>query len=99
MLRIECPYCGVRDQVEFQFGGEANVTRPPEPEAVTDAEWAAYLFYRDNIKGMHTERWVHGFGCRQWFLVERDTATHEIRGTRRLEEASVIATGAAGNGA
>ena len=36
------------------------------------------MFYRDNIKGLHYERWVHSFGCRQWLNVARDTVTHEI---------------------
>jgi heterotetrameric sarcosine oxidase delta subunit len=85
VLRIPCPYCGLRDQTEFQFGGEATLVRPPDPEAVSDGEWADYLFYRDNVKGVHLERWLHHFGCRQWFLVERDTVTHEIRSARRLE--------------
>ena len=85
MLRIPCPYCGLRDQSEFQFGGEAALVRPAVPEAVSDAEWADYLFYRNNVKGVHLERWLHGFGCRQWFLVERDTVSHEIRGSRRLD--------------
>jgi len=78
MLRITCPYCGLRDQDEFRFGGEACIRRPENPEQATDAEWADYLFYRDNVKGLHLERWVHSFGCRQWFNVERDTVTHEI---------------------
>ena len=78
MLRIACPYCGLRDQVEFQFGGETHITRPENPEQVSHSEWANYMFYRDNIKGLHYERWVHSFGCRQWFNVARDTVTHEI---------------------
>ncbi len=84
MLRIPCPYCGLRDQSEFQFGGEAALVRPAAPEAASDVEWADYLFYRDNVKGAHLERWLHSFGCRQWFLVERDTVSHQIRGSRRL---------------
>ena len=86
-MRIPCPYCGLRDLSEFQFGGEATPVRPADPAAATDAEWADYLFYRDNVRGMHLERWLHGFGCRQWFLVERDTLTHEIRASLRLGEA------------
>ena len=78
MLRIPCPYCGLRDQVEFQFGGESNITRPENPELASDSKWADYMFYRDNIKGVHYERWVHSFGCRQWFNVARDTVSHEI---------------------
>jgi len=83
MLRIECPYCGVRDQVEFQYGGEAGIVRPVHPESASDAEWADYLFYRDNVKGVHLERWLHSFGCRQWILVERDTSSHEILSARK----------------
>lgn len=78
MLRITCPYCGLRDQDEFQFGGEAHIQRPADPEQASDAEWADYLFYRDNKKGLHYERWLHSFGCRQWFNVARNTVTHEI---------------------
>ena len=85
-MRIPCPYCGVRDQSEFTFGGEATVERPADPAAVTDDEWGNYLFYRDNVQGVHRERWLHTFGCRQWFLVDRDTVTHEISGARRLDE-------------
>ena len=78
MLRIECPWCGVRDQSEFSCGGESHISRPENPEKTSDAEWADYLFYRDNTKGLHHERWVHSYGCRQWFNVARDTVTHEI---------------------
>ena len=78
MLRITCPYCGVRDQTEFRYGGEANRNRPLQPEQCSDQQWADYLFYRDNLKGLHHERWVHRFGCRQWFNGTRDTVTHEI---------------------
>lgn len=79
MLRIECPYCGIRDQTEFRCGGEASVHRPARPEHADDGEWADYLFYRDNLKGVHAERWLHSYGCRRWFTVLRDTVTHEMR--------------------
>ncbi len=78
MLRIECPWCGIRDEAEFSCGGESHISRPENPENTSDVEWADYLFYRNNIKGLHHERWVHSFGCRQWFNVARDTVTHEI---------------------
>jgi heterotetrameric sarcosine oxidase delta subunit len=75
----------VRDQTEFRFGGEANIHRPTDPAQSSDEEWADYLFYRDNLKGPHAERWVHSYGCRRWFSVLRDTATHEIVAVHRLE--------------
>lgn len=76
MLRIDCPYCGPRDENEFVFGGEAHVDRP-EFEA-TDAEWTAYLFTKSNSRGLQAERWRHARGCGQWFNLRRNTATHEI---------------------
>ena len=78
MLRIPCPWCGLRDETEFRYGGEAHVQRPTPPAAAGDMAWAEYLFYRDNAKGMHLERWVHEQGCRQWFNAARDTVTHRF---------------------
>jgi sarcosine oxidase, subunit delta len=78
MLRIPCPYCGPRDETEFRYGGQAGITYPADPDAVTDAEWVAYLFLRDNPKGPWRERWVHVAGCRRWFDVTRDTLTNQI---------------------
>ncbi|MGE4057001.1 MAG: sarcosine oxidase subunit delta, partial [Vicinamibacterales bacterium] len=40
--------------------------------------WGEYLFFRHNPKGIHLERWLHLYGCRQWFNVARDTVTHRI---------------------
>ena len=78
MLYIECPWCGLRDEHEFSYGGEAHIARPLEPEKLTDEEWADYLFMRTNTKGRHLERWNHAHGCRRRFNVCRDTYTHEI---------------------
>lgn len=79
MLRIECPWCGVRDETEFHCGGESHLARPGPAEDVSDATWAEYLYVRDNPKGWHFERWCHTAGCGQWFNVARHTVTHEIR--------------------
>ena len=78
MLLIACPYCGPREQSEFTYGGEAHIERPPDPDRLSDAEWADYLFMRTNPKGPHHERWCHANGCRRWFNVTRDTLSHEI---------------------
>jgi sarcosine oxidase subunit delta len=79
MLLIACPHCGPRAEIEFRCGGESHIQRPGPPEAVSDAAWADYLFFRDNPKGVHFERWLHAAGCRCWFNIARDTVTHEIR--------------------
>ncbi|MBL8670207.1 MAG: sarcosine oxidase subunit delta [Alphaproteobacteria bacterium] len=78
MLLIRCPYCGDRDEIEFAYGGQAHLARPAPPAAQSDAEWGAYLFLRDNPKGVFLERWMHAQGCRRWFNVARHTVTHEI---------------------
>ena len=78
MLLIPCPWCGDRDETEFAYGGQAHVPYPADPDALSDAEWGRYLFVRDNPKGVFAERWVHSAGCRRWFNVERDTATHRV---------------------
>jgi sarcosine oxidase subunit delta len=73
MLLIRCPWCGERDEVEFSYGGQAQVAYPADPRALSDEEWARFLFVRDNPKGVFGERWVHTHGCRRWFELERDT--------------------------
>ncbi|MBT2228378.1 sarcosine oxidase subunit delta [Nonomuraea sp. NEAU-A123] len=78
MLLITCPWCGPRDETEFQYGGQAHVAYPEDPSALSDEEWASYLFYRDNPDGRFRERWVHSVGCRKWFNAVRDTRSYEI---------------------
>jgi len=78
MLQISCPWCGLRDETEYHYGGQAHVAYPEDPAALSDPEWAAYLFYRDNPKGPFAERWMHSTGCRRWFNVVRDTRTYEV---------------------
>jgi sarcosine oxidase subunit alpha/sarcosine oxidase subunit delta len=80
MLLLPCPWCGERDETEFSYGGQAGVPYPADPDALTDEEWAEYLFVRDNPKGEFRERWVHTHGCRRWFELTRDTVTHRIAG-------------------
>ena len=76
MLRIQCPYCGERDEPEFAFGGPTHVTRPPLD--CDDATWTRYLFIRDNPTGVNFERWLHAYGCGRWFNMARNTTTHAI---------------------
>ena len=78
MLNIPCPHCGEREEVEFTCGGEAHISRPLAENAISDAEFADYLFLRHNPKGVFLERWRHAAGCRQWFNIVRDTLSHEI---------------------
>jgi heterotetrameric sarcosine oxidase delta subunit len=85
MLLIHCPWCGPREEVEFHYGGQADVSRPAAPLDTDDVTWSEYLFVRANPKGMFAERWSHSAGCRRWFAVLRDTVTNEITDVRRFD--------------
>jgi sarcosine oxidase subunit delta len=86
MFLIRCPWCGERDQSEFAYGGEAHIARPTQSEAMSDADWAGYVFLRSNPKGVHAERWSHQAGCRRWFNMLRNTATDDILAVYRMGE-------------
>ncbi|MEV4934742.1 sarcosine oxidase subunit delta [Sphingobium sp. LMA1-1-1.1] len=98
MLLIHCPWCGPRDEIEFQCGGQSHITRPGPPEEVSDERWAQYLFERINPRGLHRERWLHAYGCRRWFNVARDTATHAILEIYPMNHASAQAVEQEGQG-
>ncbi|HEV7432997.1 MAG TPA: sarcosine oxidase subunit delta [Steroidobacteraceae bacterium] len=77
MLRISCPWCGVRDEVEFHYRGDAAVTRPSGDERL--AAYSKYVYERENPCDWHLEWWLHVAGCRKLLKVARHTLTHEIR--------------------
>jgi len=77
MLRIHCPWCGPRDEVEFRYRGDAGTRRPAA--AATAAEASAYVYERINPRDWHHEWWLHVGGCRRLLRIERHTLTHEIR--------------------
>lgn len=93
MLLIPCPWCGERDETEFSYGHEAHIARPLDPDALSDEEWAEYLFMCTNPKGALAERWVHTHGCRRWFNVVRDTATNAILHVYKVGEKPPAGTG------
>ena len=86
MLYIKFPYCGMRPQNEFMYGGDATVKRPELNKEVSDKERDTYVYFRKSPTGKHTELWLHNSGCRQWIKVERDTATHEIFNSLKASE-------------
>jgi len=87
MLIVTCPWCGEREVTEFAYGGQAHIQRPQHPEQLSDEEWGDYIFFRDNPRGLHHERWVHAHGCRRWFNAVRDTLTDEFFGSYKVGEA------------
>ena len=81
MLLIPCPWCGPRNQIEFTYGGDATLKRPPADAPVE--VWFEFVYLRDNPCGPHDELWLHSAGCRRWFKVRRDTRTHDILASAR----------------
>ncbi|HYL03616.1 MAG TPA: sarcosine oxidase subunit delta [Steroidobacteraceae bacterium] len=77
MLRIPCPWCGERDEIEFRYRGDALAVRPA-PEA-DPAAFVAYVYERANPLGWHLEWWLHAGGCRRLLKVRRHTLTHDIQ--------------------
>ncbi|NNK78713.1 MAG: sarcosine oxidase subunit delta [Litoreibacter sp.] len=80
MLILQCPCCGVEaEETEFAGGGQAHLTR--ETVGASEENFEAYLFMRENPKGVHFERWRHANGCGKWFHAARCTVTLEVFGT------------------
>ena len=78
---LNCPTCGERTVHEFRFGGA--VTPRPAPDAGDEA-WTRYFYFRPNTAGVQQEWWNHRYGCRKWFLVDRDTTTNRIEQTHKV---------------
>ena len=79
-MRIDCPFCGARDQSEFSYQGDATVVRPAANAAME--AFVDYVYLRDNPAGLHRELWYHGLGCHAWLEVTRDVRTHAIHGIK-----------------
>lgn len=83
-MRISCPLCGTRGVEEFSYHGDATVRRPPADAPAAD--WVAYVYFRDNPAGPHSELWYHGAGCRSWLVAERDLRSHAILSVRMARD-------------
>ena len=86
MFLIQCPWCGERDESEFSCAGEAHIERPLDPDALSEEQWADYLFNRKNIKGWQREQWQHTAGCRRFFNLIRHTVTYKIDTVYKIGE-------------
>ena len=84
MLRIRCPHCGERDEVEFRYRGDASRARPDANASL--AQFTAYVYERDNPRGWHLEWWLHVGGCRKLLKVARHTLTHDIAAVGAAED-------------
>jgi sarcosine oxidase subunit delta len=75
-----------RPEIEFRYGGEAHVARPLDPNSVDDVNWAEYLYFRKNPRGIHAERWRHISGCGRFFNCLRDTVSDRILAVYKIGE-------------
>lgn len=91
MLLIECPYCGLRPELEFSHGGQAHIARPKNPAEVSVGDWTDFLYMRANLKGVHAERWRHTHGCARFFNALRDTTTDHFIATYKVGESAPTA--------
>ena len=79
MLLIHCPYCEEeRPELEFRQSGEAHIARPANMADISDEEFEAFFFLRDNPKGITFERWRHVHGCARFFNAARDAVPDKI---------------------
>lgn len=87
MLLIHCPYCE-KDlpELEFAYAGEAHIVRPSDMSDMSDQDFEAMFFIRDNPKGLNLERWRHVHGCGRFFNVIRDTVSDKIIRTYKAGE-------------
>ena len=86
-MRIPCPFCGDRDLSEFDYLGDATLTRPDPSAEGAERAFYEYVYLRDNPAGPHREFWHHVSGCRSWLIVTRDTRSHEILAAEFAEPA------------
>ena len=70
MQIFPCPFCGPRDETEFHYVGEPKA-RPEPAGAVSDAEWADYLY-------------LNSLTCMEMFAMTRDTATSAVTASEAL---------------
>ncbi len=75
MKIMHCPLNGPRNIQEFMCFGE--VTQMPAPNACSDAEWAEYVWFSNNLADVVREWWCH-VPTAYWFIAERNTVTDEI---------------------
>ena len=88
MQLIECPWCGPREEAEFHYGGQAHVPYPADPAALSDQEWAQYIFFRDNPKGRSPNGGATATAAAAGSTPLRDTATYRFEAVYRPDEPS-----------
>jgi sarcosine oxidase subunit delta len=58
----------------------------PNPDEVSDTQWAHYVFNRASLPGIKKEWWYHT-PSGTWFIAERDVQADGVQRTYLLSEA------------
>lgn len=85
MQHFKCPFCGLRDEREFYFAGEAGKARLDTTNDLSAKDWATYLYQTRNTLGHAKEMWMHTT-CSELFLMERDTSTMDVLAVQSYRE-------------
>ena len=83
MKIMPCPLNGPRNISEFTCFGE--VSEMPDPDSLSDPDWADFVCMSNNTAGVVREGWCHG-PTNYWFIAERNTVTDEILKTYPASE-------------
>lgn len=83
MKIMNCPLNGPRNISEFACFGE--VTDMPNPNELSDEQWADFIWMSNNTAGVIREWWCHT-ATSYWFIAERNTVTDEILKTYPANE-------------
>jgi heterotetrameric sarcosine oxidase delta subunit len=75
MLLIPCPYCGERDESEFDYGG--RVVDFPTLDAST-SEWHQAVHLCPDNAEWADEFWYHFAGCERWIRLRRNLSNHNF---------------------
>ena len=87
MLLIYCPYCEEeRAELEFRHAGDAHIVRSTNMAEISDEDFEAFFFLRDNVQGVTFERWRHIHGCGRFFNAARDTVSDKFVTTYKAGE-------------
>ena len=72
---MNCPLNGPRNISEFICFSE--VIDMPNPNDLSDEQWADFMWMSNNTAGVVREWWFHT-ATSYWFIAERNTITDEI---------------------
>ena len=79
-MLIPCPWCGLRDEREFDYGGSEvefpNIENPKQ--LISRSLERGRTYSRKHKRGKHVNFGTTVPGCERWISLTRNTETHEF---------------------